>query len=106
MLTTYVSSKDNAKSNYCDIFVIRENTHLKHRCPFMLVISYPKFPQFLLYFRCKLGVTFAQRYFHDECQICNQGVASLNPSLSTTFKEIGHEMSHLMRLWHFSSSVN
>ena len=35
MHITCVNSKDNAKSNYSDhIFVIRENTHLKHRCPF------------------------------------------------------------------------
>ena len=34
MHTTCVNSKDNAKSNDSDpIFVIRENTHLKHRCP-------------------------------------------------------------------------
>ena len=34
MKTTCGSSKVNAKSNDCDhIFVIRENTHLKHRCP-------------------------------------------------------------------------
>ena len=36
MHTTCVNSKDNAKSNDSDhIFVIRENTHLKHRCPFI-----------------------------------------------------------------------
>ena len=35
MQTTCLSSKDNAKSNDSDhIFVSRENTHLKHRCPF------------------------------------------------------------------------
>ena len=34
MHTTCVNSKDNAKSNDSDhIFVIRENMHLKHRCP-------------------------------------------------------------------------
>ena len=34
MHTTSVNSKDNTKSNDSDdIFVIRENTGLKHRCP-------------------------------------------------------------------------
>ena len=34
MHTTCVNSKDNAKSKDSDyIFGIRENTHLKHRCP-------------------------------------------------------------------------
>ena len=37
MHTTCVNSKDNAKSNESDhIFVIRENTRLKHRCPYYL----------------------------------------------------------------------
>ena len=35
MHTTCVNSKDNAKSNDSDhIFVIRENTRRKHRCPY------------------------------------------------------------------------
>ena len=47
MHTTCVNSKDNAKSNDSDlIFVIRENTHLKHRCPLfsseVLVYRYTK----------------------------------------------------------------
>ena len=34
MHTACVNSKDNAKSNDSDhIFVVRENTCLKHRCP-------------------------------------------------------------------------
>ena len=34
MHTACVNSKDSAKSNDSDhIFVIRENTRLKHRCP-------------------------------------------------------------------------
>ena len=34
MPTTCINSKENAKSNDSDhIFVIRENTRLKHRCP-------------------------------------------------------------------------
>ena len=34
-IRTCVNSKYNAKSNDSDhIFVIRENTRLKHRCPF------------------------------------------------------------------------
>ena len=31
----------------------------------MLINTYPRFPPFLLYFRCKLGVTFARRRFRD-----------------------------------------
>ena len=39
MQTTCVSKNDNAKSNDSDhIFVIRENTRLKHRCPFFYFI--------------------------------------------------------------------
>ena len=37
MQTTCVNSKDNSKSYDSDhIFVIRENTRLKHRCPYFL----------------------------------------------------------------------
>ena len=31
----------------------------------MLIHTYPRFPPFLLYFMCKLGVTFARRCFRD-----------------------------------------
>ena len=42
MQTTCVSSKDNAKSNDSDhICAIRENTHLKHRCPSKLCFTKP-----------------------------------------------------------------
>ena len=36
MYTTCINSKNNPKSNDSDhIFVIRENTRLKHRCPLL-----------------------------------------------------------------------
>ena len=44
MQTICVSSKDNAKSNDSDhIFVIRENTRLKHRCP--LIFQHSSFDE-------------------------------------------------------------
>ena len=35
----------------------------------MFINTYPRFPPFLLYFRCKLGVTFAQSCFRDGVKI-------------------------------------
>ena len=44
MHTICVNSQDNAKSNDSDhIFVIRENTHLKHRCPWHLLLSHCRY---------------------------------------------------------------
>ena len=40
MHTTCVNSKDNAKSSDSDhIFVIRNNTRLKHKCPFLAFVT-------------------------------------------------------------------
>ena len=56
MHTTCVKSNDNGKSNNSDyIFVIRENTRLKHRCP-NSHIYYIKLIYFYGHFDCYYSV--------------------------------------------------
>ena len=40
----------------------------------MLIYTYPRFPPFLLYVWCKLGVTFARRCFRDATLLSSYGV--------------------------------
>ena len=63
MHTTCVNSKDNAKSNDSDhIFVIRENTRLKHRCPLMRKVKKLLHVKNLYMFNSK-GDNLKEKYF-------------------------------------------
>ena len=42
------------------------NGNIEKQAKVMLIYTHPRFPPFLLYFRCKLGVTFARKCFCDE----------------------------------------
>ena len=41
------------------------NRNTEKQAIVMIISTYPRFPPFILYFRCKLGVTFARRCFRD-----------------------------------------
>ena len=62
MHITCVNSKDNAKSNDSDhIFVIRENTRLKHRCPLCIMRR----------FSMAVCCNVAPRYHTHRCHLSN-----------------------------------
>ena len=48
-------------------YISTNNRNIEKHANVMLVDTYPMFPPFFLYFRCKLGVSFARRYFRNGC---------------------------------------
>ena len=56
----------NRKLNRHNKYYTFQHRNIEKKAIIMLINTYPRFPPFLLYFRCKLGVTFARRCFHDD----------------------------------------
>ena len=64
------------------------NRTIEKQANIILINTYPRFPPFLLYFRCKFRVTFARRFFRD--------VLNLNTSSETAFLKNKYQYSQVV----------